>query len=174
MSDYAEHPELPLAERELQDVAPRAIIIGLLLVVLVSVLLAGLSMWMFPSSLRDRPANVGVNEFPLPRLQPNTREAGINRRAPQVKMLDKTTIRPAANRAPKWQGFVDQKGPRPIEWVRCRIFFIRHRAGSSIIWLHSRIAGVEPPLHPTAPWRRPRTPQTPKRRSPFCCARRLH
>ena len=72
MSDYAENPELPPTERELQDVTPRAIIIGFLLVVLVSVLLAGLSMWMFPSSLRDWPANVGVNEFPLPRLQPNT------------------------------------------------------------------------------------------------------
>jgi hypothetical protein len=72
MSDYAEHPELPAAERELQDVGPRLVIIGLLLVVFVSVLLAGLSLWMFPSALRDRPANVGVNEFPLPRLQPNT------------------------------------------------------------------------------------------------------
>jgi hypothetical protein len=72
MSDYAEHPELPPAERELQDVGPRPIIIGLLLVVFVSLLLAGLSLWMFPTALRDRPANVGVNEFPLPRLQPNT------------------------------------------------------------------------------------------------------
>jgi hypothetical protein len=72
MSDYAEHPELPPAGRELQDVGPRPIIIGLLLVVFVSLLLAGLSLWMFPTALRDRPANVGVNEFPLPRLQPNT------------------------------------------------------------------------------------------------------
>ena len=69
MSDYAEHPELPPARKEPKDVSPRAVIIGLVLVMLVACLLALVSVWLYPSSLRDTGAPLHASQFPSPRLQ---------------------------------------------------------------------------------------------------------
>lgn len=73
MSDYAEHPELPPAEREGWDVPPRRIAIGLVLVALVLVLTGLLVWWLFPASLADKTVQGRVPAYPAPALQADPR-----------------------------------------------------------------------------------------------------
>jgi hypothetical protein len=70
MSDYAERP-VPPARREERDVGVRAVGIGLALVLLTAMLLAGLCWWLFPASLRDQARLEPVPAFPAPTLQPS-------------------------------------------------------------------------------------------------------
>jgi len=72
MSDYAEHPELPPARTEKRDVSPKAVMIGLVLVMIVAGLLALLSYWLYPTSLRDTGRPLTTGQFPAPRLQSHT------------------------------------------------------------------------------------------------------
>jgi hypothetical protein len=73
MSDYAEHPELPPAEHERNDVPPRLFAIGLALVV-VALLLTGLLVaWLYPASLADRIVSGRVPAYPRPALQTGPR-----------------------------------------------------------------------------------------------------
>ena len=73
MSDYAEHPELPPAEHERNDVPPRLFAIGLALVGVVLLLTGGLVVWLYPASLADRTINGRVPSYPLPALQTGPR-----------------------------------------------------------------------------------------------------
>ena len=68
MSDYAEHP-LPKAEHERRDVSSRTLAIGLAGVGTALVLLAGLALWLYPTSPRDMVLNLPLPVPAAPRLQ---------------------------------------------------------------------------------------------------------